>query len=130
MFDVFLQCFSALQHPKRLNQTTENDFTEFGKTWLTLIKCANYQLYERSLTSCPCLPFMFPQVQATVLGFLAALAASALGGVIDKKLSINSAGLLCCSSVVTAFTASILQGKNTIFTWNMELLNVKPIILL
>uniref|UniRef100_A0A8B9HZM6 Solute carrier family 41 member n=1 Tax=Astyanax mexicanus TaxID=7994 RepID=A0A8B9HZM6_ASTMX len=39
------------------------------------------------------------QVQATGLGFLAALAASALGWVLDKKLVINYAALLCCSSV-------------------------------
>ncbi|XP_036432070.1 LOW QUALITY PROTEIN: solute carrier family 41 member 2 [Colossoma macropomum] len=50
------------------------------------------------------------QVQATVLGFLAALAASALGWVLDEKLVMNYAALLCCSSVVTAFTASLLQG--------------------
>ncbi|XP_053496878.1 solute carrier family 41 member 2 [Ictalurus furcatus] len=50
------------------------------------------------------------QVQATVLGFLAALAASALGWVLDEKLTINDTALLCCSSVVTAFMASLLQG--------------------
>ncbi|KAI4874966.1 hypothetical protein NFI96_032971, partial [Prochilodus magdalenae] len=55
------------------------------------------------------------QVQATVLGFLAALTASALGWVLDEKLVVNYAALLCCSSVVTASTASLLQGKNIIF---------------
>ncbi|KAL7867878.1 hypothetical protein SRHO_G00092620 [Serrasalmus rhombeus] len=52
------------------------------------------------------------QVQATVLGFLAVLAASPLGWAHDEKLVtviVNYAALLCCSSVVTAFTASLLQ---------------------
>ncbi|XP_062848632.1 solute carrier family 41 member 2 isoform X2 [Trichomycterus rosablanca] len=50
------------------------------------------------------------QVQATVLGFLAALAASVFGWVLDKKLTMNHTVMLCCSSVVTAFMASLLQG--------------------
>ncbi|XP_066523660.1 solute carrier family 41 member 2 isoform X2 [Hoplias malabaricus] len=50
------------------------------------------------------------QVQATVLGFLAALAASVLGWILDRKLTLNYAALLCCSSVVTAFTSSLFQG--------------------
>ncbi|TSM52350.1 Solute carrier family 41 member 2 [Bagarius yarrelli] len=49
-------------------------------------------------------------VQATVLGFLAAFAASALGWLQHEKLTINYAALLCCSSVVTAFIASLGQG--------------------
>ncbi|KAF5907533.1 solute carrier family 41 member 2-like, partial [Clarias magur] len=50
------------------------------------------------------------QVQATVLGFLTALAASVLGLFLDEKLTMNDAALLCCSSIVTAFLASFLQG--------------------
>lgn len=50
------------------------------------------------------------QVQATVLGFLAALVASALGWILEKELILNHVALLCCCSVVTAFTASLLQG--------------------
>ncbi|XP_067292741.1 solute carrier family 41 member 2 isoform X1 [Pseudorasbora parva] len=50
------------------------------------------------------------QVQATVLGFLAALVASALGLALEKELIVNHVALLCCCSVVTAFTASLLQG--------------------
>ncbi|XP_047676042.1 solute carrier family 41 member 2 isoform X1 [Tachysurus fulvidraco] len=50
------------------------------------------------------------QVQATVLGLLAALAASVLGWLLEEKLTINYTALLCCSSVVTAFMASLLQG--------------------
>uniref|UniRef100_A0A672RQW3 Solute carrier family 41 member n=1 Tax=Sinocyclocheilus grahami TaxID=75366 RepID=A0A672RQW3_SINGR len=50
------------------------------------------------------------QVQATVLGFLAALVASALGWILQEELVVNHVALLCCCSVVTAFTASLLQG--------------------
>uniref|UniRef100_A0A673N536 Solute carrier family 41 member n=1 Tax=Sinocyclocheilus rhinocerous TaxID=307959 RepID=A0A673N536_9TELE len=48
--------------------------------------------------------------QATVLGFLAALVASALGWILEEELIVNHVALLCCCSVVTAFTASLLQG--------------------
>lgn len=57
--------------------------------------------------------FLYLQVQATVLGFLAALAASVLGWFLEEKITINYTALLCCSSVVTAFVASLLQGKNS-----------------
>uniref|UniRef100_A0A8C1VWZ1 Solute carrier family 41 member n=1 Tax=Cyprinus carpio TaxID=7962 RepID=A0A8C1VWZ1_CYPCA len=50
------------------------------------------------------------QVQATVLGFLAALVASALGWILEEELIVNHVALLCCCSIVTAFTASLLQG--------------------
>uniref|UniRef100_A0A671R9E8 Solute carrier family 41 member n=1 Tax=Sinocyclocheilus anshuiensis TaxID=1608454 RepID=A0A671R9E8_9TELE len=50
------------------------------------------------------------QVQATVLGFLAALVTSALGWILEEELIVNHVALLCCCSVVTAFTASLLQG--------------------
>ncbi|KAG7324035.1 hypothetical protein KOW79_012051 [Hemibagrus wyckioides] len=40
------------------------------------------------------------QVQATVLGFLAALAASVLGWILDEKLTINYTALLCCTSII------------------------------
>ncbi|XP_060759196.1 solute carrier family 41 member 2 [Neoarius graeffei] len=50
------------------------------------------------------------QVQATVLGFFAALLASVLGWVLDEKLTINNTALLCCSSLVTALIASLFQG--------------------
>ncbi len=55
------------------------------------------------------------QVQATVLGFLAALVASALGWILEKELIMNHVALLCCCSVVTAFTASLLQGLHFTF---------------
>ncbi|XP_076155793.1 solute carrier family 41 member 2 [Alosa pseudoharengus] len=50
------------------------------------------------------------QVQATVLGFLAAIAACVLGWALTEDLTVSHAAVLCCSSVVTAFTASLLQG--------------------
>ncbi|XDV52827.1 hypothetical protein PO909_021482 [Leuciscus waleckii] len=50
------------------------------------------------------------QIQATVLGFLAALVASALGWILEEELFMNHVALLCCCSIVTAFTASLLQG--------------------
>ncbi|XP_030621196.1 solute carrier family 41 member 2 [Chanos chanos] len=50
------------------------------------------------------------QVQATVLGLLAALAASVLGWILKGEFYAGQLALLCCGSVVTAFTASLLQG--------------------
>ncbi|XP_016425357.1 solute carrier family 41 member 2-like [Sinocyclocheilus rhinocerous] len=55
------------------------------------------------------------QVQATVLGFLAALVASALGWILEEELIMKHVALLCCCSVVTAFTASLLQGLHPAF---------------
>lgn len=53
------------------------------------------------------------QVQATVVGFLAAIAAVVLGWIPEGKFQMSHAVLLCSSSVATAFIASLLQGKNT-----------------
>ncbi|KAJ7329059.1 hypothetical protein JRQ81_015233 [Phrynocephalus forsythii] len=50
------------------------------------------------------------QVQATVVGFLAAVAAVILGWIPEGKYSLNHSVLLCSSSVATAFIASLLQG--------------------
>uniref|UniRef100_A0A8C1V8P7 Solute carrier family 41 member n=1 Tax=Cyprinus carpio TaxID=7962 RepID=A0A8C1V8P7_CYPCA len=50
------------------------------------------------------------QVQATVIGFLAAVAAVVLGWIPEGKFQIGHAVLLCSSSVATAFIASLLQG--------------------
>ncbi|KAA0724335.1 Solute carrier family 41 member 2 [Triplophysa tibetana] len=50
------------------------------------------------------------QLQATILGFLAALLASGLGWILQEELLVKHVALLCCCSVVTAFMASFLQG--------------------
>ncbi|XP_069486004.1 solute carrier family 41 member 2 isoform X2 [Ambystoma mexicanum] len=50
------------------------------------------------------------QVQATVVGFLAAIAAVILGWIPEGKYSFSHALLLCSASVATAFIASLLQG--------------------
>lgn len=55
----------------------------------------------------------FLQMQATVLGLLAALAAVFLGWVLEGYMLLNHAALLCSASVTTAFLASLLQGKET-----------------
>lgn len=52
------------------------------------------------------------QVQATVVGFLAAVAAVVLGWIPEGKFQMSHAVLLCSSSVATAFIASLLQGKH------------------
>ncbi|KAF3859614.1 hypothetical protein F7725_022013 [Dissostichus mawsoni] len=49
-------------------------------------------------------------VQATVVGFLAAVAAVTLGWIPEGKFQMSHAVLLCSSSVATAFIASMLQG--------------------
>ncbi|XP_064417879.1 solute carrier family 41 member 2 [Latimeria chalumnae] len=50
------------------------------------------------------------QVQATMVGFLAAVAAVILGWIPEGKFHLGYAVLLCSSSVATAFIASLLQG--------------------
>uniref|UniRef100_A0A665WJ34 Solute carrier family 41 member n=1 Tax=Echeneis naucrates TaxID=173247 RepID=A0A665WJ34_ECHNA len=50
------------------------------------------------------------QVQATMVGFLAAVAAVVLGWIPEGKFQMSHAVLLCSSSVATAFIASLLQG--------------------
>ncbi|XP_036155638.1 solute carrier family 41 member 2-like [Myotis myotis] len=49
-------------------------------------------------------------VQATVVGFLAAVAAVILGWIPEGKYYLDHSILLCSSSVATAFIASLLQG--------------------
>ncbi|NXT99231.1 S41A2 protein, partial [Buphagus erythrorhynchus] len=51
------------------------------------------------------------RVQATVVGFLAAVAAVILGWIPEGKYRFDHSVLLCSSSVATAFIASLLQGK-------------------
>lgn len=51
------------------------------------------------------------QVQATVVGFLASIAAVVFGWIPDGHFSIDHAVLLCASSVATAFIASLVLGE-------------------
>ncbi|NXT05473.1 S41A1 protein, partial [Prunella fulvescens] len=50
------------------------------------------------------------QVQATVVGFLASIAAVVFGWIPDGHFSMDHAVLLCASSVATAFIASLVLG--------------------
>uniref|UniRef100_A0A4W3IFA7 Solute carrier family 41 member n=1 Tax=Callorhinchus milii TaxID=7868 RepID=A0A4W3IFA7_CALMI len=50
------------------------------------------------------------QMQATVVGFLAAVAAVVLGWIPEGHFRMNHAVLLCSSSVATGFIASLTQG--------------------
>uniref|UniRef100_K7F5J2 Solute carrier family 41 member n=1 Tax=Pelodiscus sinensis TaxID=13735 RepID=K7F5J2_PELSI len=50
------------------------------------------------------------QVQATVVGFLASMAAVIFGWIPDGHFSLDHAILLCASSVATAFIASLVLG--------------------
>lgn len=51
------------------------------------------------------------QVQATVVGSLAAFAAVVMGWVLDGEFNIHHATLLCASSLVTATLASLVLGS-------------------
>lgn len=50
------------------------------------------------------------QVQATVVGFLASIAAVIFGWIPEGHFRLGHAVLLCASSVATAFIASLLLG--------------------
>lgn len=51
------------------------------------------------------------QVQATVVGFLASIAAVIFSWIPEGHFRLSHAVLLCASSVATAFIASLLLGK-------------------
>ncbi|MEQ2215875.1 hypothetical protein XENOCAPTIV_007171 [Xenoophorus captivus] len=52
------------------------------------------------------------QVQATVVGFLASIAAVIFGWLPEGQFKLGHAVLLCASSVATAFIASLLLGTS------------------
>lgn len=54
---------------------------------------------------------MYIQVQATVVGALAAFAAVIMGWILDGEFNIHHATLLCASSLVTATLASLILGS-------------------
>ncbi|EMP29883.1 Solute carrier family 41 member 2 [Chelonia mydas] len=60
------------------------------------------------------------QVQATVVGFLAAVAAVTLGWIPEGKYRLDHSILLCSSSVATAFIASLLQGESILLIQDSE----------
>lgn len=55
--------------------------------------------------------FLIFQVQATVVGFLAAVAATGLGAISRGGVELDQAAVLCASSITTAFVAALSLGK-------------------
>lgn len=73
---------------------------------LTEERLLSTDLSEPKQRLCP-----HPQVQATVVGFLAAIAAVLLGALSKDSVDIAQAAVLCASSVTTAFIAALSLGQ-------------------
>lgn len=56
---------------------------------------------------------LLSQVQATVVGFLAAVAAICLGAISRGGVELDQAAVLCASSITTAFLAALSLGKTS-----------------
>lgn len=59
----------------------------------------------------PPVSFSVPQLQATVVGLLAAVAALLLGVASREELDFTKVELLCASSILTAFLAALALGE-------------------
>ena len=83
-----------------------------------LLSCCSVIVFHFSLSPCiscsslsPSLSLSISQVQATVVGLLAAVGAVALGAVGRGSVQLGHAAVLCASSVSTAFIAALCLGK-------------------
>lgn len=74
---------------------------------------------EIQLSLCVC---VCAQVQATVVGFLASIAAVIFSWIPEGHFRLSHAVLLCASSVATAFIASLLLGM----TKMVQMLGLRP----
>lgn len=107
--DVFLDVTPNRSHVMCTRMIKENkvNVTRTGRktlNWLLDDGCRDGGVWVHRDPLCP-------QVQATVVGFLASIAAVIFGWIPEGNFKIGHAVLLCASSVATAFIASLLLGE-------------------